>query len=215
MKAQITNLCSADCDCTKPVSQQGPYSLRSQSWLSSCPNRSKCVECDPHENCDNSRLSQKQQLNLGSDLEVKLCWGFDVYTRYNVYSILGLKENIEEKNAFIDSLLKVSNFVGFEGWNLRQSCQKMREMLKDPEMRSKLGLIPQYWTYCKMVEDLLLYKQGREGFRMFSKGVGVVCTKDEGVKINELVVEYLGEVYSASQWFEKQDAIKMFQTNLK
>lgn len=215
MKANISTKCSDDCDCTKPVFKQGPYSLRSQTWLSGCPNRSKCVECVPHEGCDNSRLSQKKQLSLEADLEVKLCWGFDVYTRYNVYSILGLKENIDEKIVFIECLLKVSNFVGFEGWNLRKSCEKMREMLKDKEMRTKLGLIPEYWTYCKMVEDLLLYKQGREGFRMFSKGVGVVCTRTSGIRVNELVVEYLGEVYSASQWFEKQDAIKMFQTNLK
>ena len=215
MKANIQENCTPDCECNKPVYEQGPYSLKTLTWTSECPNRSKRLECKPHDTCDNTRLTLKKQLQLGSDLDIKLCWGIDVYTRYNIYSILGLKDSLEEKNEFIDALLKVSNFTNFEGWNLRRSCQLMREMLKDPEMKKKLGLKPVFGAYSKIVEDLLLYKQGREGFRLFSKGVGVVCVREEGIKVNELVVEYLGEVYSASQWFEKQDAIKMFLINVK
>ena len=152
---------------------------------------------------------------MALNLDIKTCWGIDVYTRYNIYSILGVRDTIDEKNAFIDALMKVSNFTNFEGWNLRQSCQLMREMLQNPDLRKKLGLKPEFWAYSKMVEDLLLYKQGREGFRLFSKGVGIICIKEAGIKVNELVVEYLGEVYSASQWYEKQDAIKMFLINVK
>ena len=39
--------------------------------------------------------------------------------------------------------------------------------------------------------------------------------RPEGIQKNELVIEYLGEVYAPYQWFEKQDAIKMFNTNIK
>lgn len=215
MKANIQGECNEDCECNKDVSEQGQYSLRTLSWMSDCPNRSKRLECKPHHKCDNTRLTFKKHLQLGPDLDIKTCWGIDVYTRYNIYSILGVRDSIDEKNAFIDALMKVSNFTNFEGWNLRQSCQLMREMLKNPELRKKLGLQPEFWAYSRMVEDLLLYKQGREGFRLFSKGVGVVCIRESGIKVNELVVEYLGEVYSASQWYEKQDAIKMFLINVK
>lgn len=40
-------------------------------------------------------------------------------------------------------------------------------------------------------------------------------TRPEGIKKNELVIEYLGEVYSACQWYEKQDAIKMFNIAIR
>jgi hypothetical protein len=215
MRANIEGECSADCECNQKINDQGPYSLKTLSWTSNCPNRSKRLECKPHDTCDNTRLTTKKNLHVGSDLDIKMCWGIDVYTRYNIYSILGVKDSIDEKNAFIDTLLKVSNFTSFEGWNLRRSCQLLREMILDPDKREKLGLLPEFWLYSKMVEDLLLYKQGREGFRLYSKGLGVVCVRDSGIKVNELVVEYLGEVYSASQWFEKQDAIKMFLIEIK
>ncbi|KAK3277147.1 hypothetical protein CYMTET_14822, partial [Cymbomonas tetramitiformis] len=51
-------------------------------------------------------------------------------------------------------------------------------------------------------------------FRIYPKGVGVLCTNPEGVAAEQYVVEYLGELYPPWRWFEKQDAIKKCNPNL-
>ena len=42
-----------------------------------------------------------------------------------------------------------------------------------------------------------------ERFRIFTKGLGVVCDRPEGVKKNQLVIEYFGEIYPIWRWYEK------------
>ncbi|MCQ2818069.1 MAG: SET domain-containing protein-lysine N-methyltransferase, partial [archaeon] len=42
----------------------------------------------------------------------------------------------------------------------------------------------------------------------YSKGIGIFCIKKEGIKQNELVAPYLGQIYSPYAWYEKQDMIK-------
>ena len=116
-------------------------------------------------------------MELGADLELKICWGIDVYTRTNIFSVLGSYHAINENNDFIDLLIKVSNFCNFEGWNLRSTCCKMREMIMDEEQRVKMGLKKEHWVYCRILEDVLLLRCGRQGFRFFSKGVGVICRR--------------------------------------
>lgn len=82
------------------------------------------------------------------------------------------------------------------------------------------------WSvYVKEIEKLaqstevlikqLRIKQLRECVKSFSKGLGVVCTKREGITRNSLIVKYFGEVYPPWYWYLKQDAIKSFLTQLK
>ncbi|CAA6671908.1 unnamed protein product [Spirodela intermedia] len=47
------------------------------------------------------------------------------------------------------------------------------------------------------------------------EGLGVVCNKDGGFGEDDFVVEFLGEVYPAWKWFEKQDGIRSLQKNNK
>ena len=58
-------------------------------------------------------------------------------------------------------------------------------------------------------------KQLRECVKSFSKGLGVVCTNQNGISRNSLIVKYFGEVYPPWYWYLKQDAIKSFLTQLK
>lgn len=184
MKCSLGGPCLPSCECNQPIDQQGEFSLKESTWISTCPNRKNRIECTDHDNCDNTRLSKKKHFELDKDLEITLCWGIDVYTRINLFSILGHYEEVEEKNKyinekneFIDAIIKVSNFCSFEGWNLRATCQKMREMISDKTMKTKLGLKDSFWIFCRIIEDLLLYKASRSGFRFFSKGVGVICKR--------------------------------------
>lgn len=48
----------------------------------------------------------------------------------------------------------------------------------------------------------------QEEFRVHSKGLGVICNRKEGIKKNQLIIEYFGELYSPWRWYEKQDVIK-------
>ena len=50
-----------------------------------------------------------------------------------------------------------------------------------------------------------------EHFRIYSKGTGVLCNRKEGIKSNEFIIEYFGEIYPPWRWYEKQDVIKMGQ----
>uniref|UniRef100_A0A6V7QV50 SET domain-containing protein n=1 Tax=Ananas comosus var. bracteatus TaxID=296719 RepID=A0A6V7QV50_ANACO len=52
-----------------------------------------------------------------------------------------------------------------------------------------------------------------DNYVAYRKGLGVVCNKEEGFDQNDFVVEFLGEVYPAWKWFEKEDGIKSLQKN--
>lgn len=48
-------------------------------------------------------------------------------------------------------------------------------------------------------------------FKVHSKGIGIFCKKKEGIKANNLIIEYFGEIYQPWSWFEKQDVLKQGQ----
>jgi len=48
----------------------------------------------------------------------------------------------------------------------------------------------------------------RTTFRVHPKGVGVVCSRLEGIPPRTFVADYLGELYPPWRWFEKQDMIR-------
>ncbi|KAF3777531.1 Histone-lysine N-methyltransferase [Nymphaea thermarum] len=52
-----------------------------------------------------------------------------------------------------------------------------------------------------------------DNYVAYRKGLGVVCNKMEGFGEDDFVVEFLGEVYPAWKWFEKQDGIRFLQKN--
>jgi hypothetical protein len=183
MKCQLGGTCSSTCECNRPISEQGAYSLKDSTWNSTCPNRKRRVECAPHHTCDNTRLTTQKTLSLDKDLMLTLSWGVDLFTRSCIFSLLGHNyiEYTDSKNNFIDLLIKVSNLMNFEGWNIRGTCQKLRELIKDPKSRQKYGIaddsIQQFWIYCRIIEDIALYKCARQGVRFFSKGIGVICMR--------------------------------------
>ena len=48
-------------------------------------------------------------------------------------------------------------------------------------------------------------------FRVHSKGLGIFCKRKEGIKCNDLIVEYFGEIYQTWYWYERQDILKQGQ----
>lgn len=58
-------------------------------------------------------------------------------------------------------------------------------------------------------------KQIRSGIRFHCKGLGVFCKKREGIKKNQIVTTYFGEVYPSWYWGIKQQVIKEFLQKVK
>ena len=52
-------------------------------------------------------------------------------------------------------------------------------------------------------------------FRIHCKGNGVRCLRKEGIKANEFIIEYFGELYPSWRWHEKEDVIKSGQNRNK
>jgi hypothetical protein len=48
-------------------------------------------------------------------------------------------------------------------------------------------------------------------FKVHSKGIGIFCRRKEGIKANNLIIEYFGEIYQPWNWYEKQDVLKQGQ----
>ena len=45
------------------------------------------------------------------------------------------------------------------------------------------------------MKKVLRYDQPRDGFRVHTKGLGLVCINKIGIKTNSLIIPYLGEIY--------------------
>eukprot|EP00924_Labyrinthula_sp_SR-Ha-C_P016133 snap_masked-scaffold_4-processed-gene-20.15-mRNA-1 protein AED:0.44 eAED:0.45 QI:0/-1/0/1/-1/1/1/0/957 len=71
-------------------------------------------------------------------------------------------------------------------------------------------------TLGKIFESLFLSAEKTETnhFRIHPKGVGIRCIKEEGIQCGVFVTKYLGELFPAWRWFEKQDAIKNAQKKI-
>ena len=46
-------------------------------------------------------------------------------------------------------------------------------------------------------------QKNEEFFRVHSKGLGIFCMRPEGIKANNLIIEYFGEIYETWCWYEK------------
>ena len=62
----------------------------------------------------------------------------------------------------------------------------------------------------RIIETLIDLNIDPTAFRLHSKGKGLICIEKNGFEKNRLVSKYVGEVYSPSRWYEKQDAIKKY-----
>lgn len=105
--------CPENCACFN-FETLGEFSLEFSTWVSTCPNRAEKIECDEKSHagiCKNMGIGLKQRKILGEDVEERLSWGIDIYTRKNIYWVLpDNKEEIDKKFDFIQNkLMKAIN----------------------------------------------------------------------------------------------------------
>ncbi|CAD8179326.1 unnamed protein product [Paramecium octaurelia] len=205
--------CKSDCVCFD-LSRMGTFNYSEIKWDSECPNRSNRIECREHEGtdrpCSNMQIQLKQYLinrtNFGdnADVEETLCWGIDVYTRNVIINILPLNYVESQKNQFIEKLILAINRPNDKerGYDMGLACDYI---IRESRMLSS------YYNkddrkMAKSIKRVIKLDGG--GFRIHTKGCGLVCVNKFGIKTNSLIIPYLGEIYQPWRWYEKQDFIK-------
>lgn len=204
--------CPENCGCWS-FETLGDFSYELSTWVSTCPNRAQKIECDEnsHEGvCKNMAIRLKNRKLLGKDVEERLSWGIDIYTRKNIFMVLPeCKEEIETKYDFIQNkLIRAINFQHENGWDMRHACEFIIERTGKGCQEGMFDLKDR--EYAKILLKALNMNQEKEAFRVHSKGQGLICVNKTGFKKNEFIVEYFGELYSPCYWYEKQDQIKKY-----
>ncbi|PIA58437.1 hypothetical protein AQUCO_00500399v1 [Aquilegia coerulea] len=160
----------------------------------------------------------KPRKELGEEVLEQEVYGIDPYT-YNLLLDSMPEETywtIKDKQSFIENTLlcalnmKVRHFTGTGNAPMKYPLQPVvEEILKNAEDGDK--------RLIKMCQVILKAMRSRpeDNYIAYRKGLGVVCNKEEGFGQDDFVVEFLGEVYPAWKWFEKQDGIRSFQKNNK
>lgn len=146
---------------------------------------------------------------MDKDVEEILSWGLDRYICCNIILLLPSNLDLKVKYSFImNSLQKALIDQNRNGWNILCSLRT----IMNGDNYSKIDK--------QLAEILLKALEGRqeiqdEFFRIHCKGLGVRCKRKEGIKANEFITEYFGELYPSWRWYEKEDVIKHGQNRNK
>ena len=213
-KTLTSILPSCDGECCKEYSQLGPLNLESSHWNSNCVDRKGNIECNPtickckEETCKNMSLYCKRYKKINEDVEERYTWGIDLYTYRNLLNLFPENFTDDDDHAkdfkhFIEKSLMIAlSKLGKYGNTIEKGCEFI---LQNADKYSYLDIT--------LAEHLInIYSSidicKKEINNAFSKGIGIFCIKQTGIKQNELIAPYLGEIYSPYMWYEKQDIIK-------
>ncbi|XP_068639387.1 histone-lysine N-methyltransferase ATXR3-like [Aristolochia californica] len=162
----------------------------------------------------------KPRKTLGDEVLEQEVYGIDPYTHNLLLDSMpeeSLDWSLSEKHLFIEETLlrklnkQVRHFTGGGNTPMTYPLQPViKEIQSEAEACSDTRII-------KMCDCILKAMQTRldDNYVAYRKGLGVVCNKEEGFTEDDFVVEFLGEVYPAWKWFEKQDGIRSLQKNSK
>lgn len=139
-----------------------------------------------------------------------------------------------QKEALLWEFLKGLNQVSKEvGWNITKvlefliqkkeitiSEEKSQMNFKEVNgtqslMRQNIELMQKEIWSLQTVLKLSKVKQLRKGLRIYSKGLGVICSAQKGIKQNQLIGQYFGEVYPQWYWDLKQSVLNTFISDIK
>jgi len=211
------------CDgtCCLNYEDLGPLSLEKGNWSSKCSDRHNNMECDPNvcgckENCKNQSISRNIMKVLGDDVEERYAWGIDLFTFRNLLDFLPWNIDESHKASYISlHLLKSFSLLQRDGWNIKKACKYIYENIesyysniKDAKINISIEKIDVYYLSKHLFKLFSSCLNAKRNTTAYSKGMGIFCKKKEGIKSNELINTYLGEIYPPWYWFEKQDLIK-------
>lgn len=202
------------------LNELGPFDLINSTWKSNNPDRSVRVECTDQcmcdvDRCKNRQISLKQFQKLNEDVKEVDTWGFDVYTYRNILAYMR-HPVIPKMHKFISkTLTKAINSVKSDNWNILNGLNYIIEDTQNiftlRDKRYADGLRNAVMGLAEIIGQDLVLNQ----FQIHPKGTGVVCSNLKGIPQNSLIVEYFGQLYSPSKWYEKQDTIKSLMNQIK
>jgi len=138
--------CPENCCCFN-IEKMGCFSLEKSAWKSKCPNRKENMECgyQSHKGkCWNMSISMLKAKELGLDVEERVCWGVDSYTRNLLVEFLSYKIKDERKYKFIqyDLIKALNTMVSREKLNFNNFSVFYREKT-DGTLQELLSLFRQ------------------------------------------------------------------------
>ncbi|XAR55424.1 hypothetical protein NMG60_11035491 [Bertholletia excelsa] len=157
----------------------------------------------------------KPRKQLGHEVIEQEVYGIDPYTHNLLLDSMpeGSDWTLQEKHRFIeDAVLRVLNkqvqhFTGTGNTPMMYNLKPViEEILKnaDEDHDTRTARI------CECILNAVSSRP-EDNYVAYRKGLGVVCNKEGGFSGDDFIVEFLGEVYPAWKWFEKQDGIRSLQ----
>ncbi|CAK9161370.1 unnamed protein product [Ilex paraguariensis] len=161
----------------------------------------------------------KPRKQLGDEVIEQEVYGIDPYTHNLLLDSMPEESDwsLLDKHVFIEDVFlrtlnkQVRNFTGIGNtpmkYHLRPVVEEILATAEEDHDRRTVKL-------CQFILKAIDNRH-EDNYVAYRKGLGVVCNKERGFGEDDFVVEFLGEVYPAWKWFEKQDGIRSLQKNNK
>ncbi|XP_019167719.1 PREDICTED: histone-lysine N-methyltransferase ATXR3 [Ipomoea nil] len=156
---------------------------------------------------------------LGDEVIEQEVYGIDPYTHNLLLDSMPEESDwpLLDKHIFIEDVLlrtlnrKVRDFTGSGNTPMIYPLKPVFEViLEEAEGNQDKRTAILCQVILKAIDN-----RPQDNYVAYRKGLGVVCNKEGGFSQEDFVVEFLGEVYPAWKWFEKQDGIRSLQKNNK
>ncbi|XP_064946574.1 histone-lysine N-methyltransferase ATXR3-like isoform X2 [Musa acuminata AAA Group] len=159
----------------------------------------------------------KPRKMLGVEVIEQEVYGIDPYTHNLLLDSMPDEPDwpLADRHKFIEeSLLRTLNkqVRQFTGSGNTPMVYPLQPVVEDMQKNAEEGGDKRAVKICQAILKAIRNRHD-DNYVAYRKGLGVVCNKREGFEQDDFVVEFLGEVYPAWKWFEKQDGIRSLQKN--
>ncbi|KAI3736251.1 hypothetical protein L6452_15789 [Arctium lappa] len=161
----------------------------------------------------------KPRKQLGDEVIEQEVYGIDPYTHNLLLDSMPEESDwhLLDKHVFIEDVLlrtlnkQVRAFTGTGNTPMKYS---LKPVIEDILKSAKENHDARTAELCQYMLKAMSSRPD-DNYVAYRKGLGVVCNKESGFGEEDFVVEFLGEVYPAWRWFEKQDGIRGLQKDSK
>ncbi|PWA74297.1 F-box domain, cyclin-like protein [Artemisia annua] len=161
----------------------------------------------------------KPRKQLGDEVIEQEVYGIDPYTHNLLLDSMPEESDwhLLDKHVFIeDMLLRTLNkqVRAFTGTGNTPMKYPLKPVVEDILKKAKVDHDTRTLELCQYMLKSMSSRPD-DNYVAYRKGLGVVCNKEAGFGEDDFVVEFLGEVYPAWRWFEKQDGVRALQKDSK
>ncbi|MES1922688.1 hypothetical protein MHBO_004211, partial [Bonamia ostreae] len=175
-----------------------------------CGDNCFCSKFKQH--CTNRPLQQKKQYGKLEKLIPCSLRGIDPFTRRRIYKLMRNDIEKSDKNLFINKVIikflqkqclenKNTNFINC----LKIVAKNFKTFVKNAKILQNKNLSPFSESLDIILNEAL---KNPEHFQSHSKGTCVVVKENCDFSKNELIGEYIGEIYTSWRWFEQEQNLK-------